>query len=268
MKRLLVAVIALGILVSVFDTSRAAVPNQATVIVSATEPTVIETDPVILTAKAYSVIDIETGEILLAYNASEELPIASVTKLFTAAALLSTPEKEIVISATDVATEGRAGKLEAGQLYETHELLFPLLLESSNDAAATLERAVDEITLAGEPLADGSGLSAENRASATALAGEVRELYRTQPHIFDITRLKQYMGTYTGWVNNSPVHQLPGYRGGKHGYTQAAGRTLAAVFAEPALSDREFAYVILGSSDLKSDTLRLRAAIENSVHYQ
>ncbi len=268
MRRLLVAVMALGILVSVFDTSRAAVPNQATVISSVAKLTVIEINPVILTAKAYSVIDIETGETLLAYNASEELPIASVTKLFTAAALLSTTEKEIVISTADVATEGRAGKLEAGQLYRTHELLFPLLLESSNDAAATLERAVGEIDLAGEPLADGSGLSAENRASANVLAEEVRELYRTQPHIFDITRLKQYVGTYTGWVNNSPVHKLPGYRGGKHGYTQAAGRTLAAVFAEPTLDERELAYVILGSSDLKSDTLRLRAAVENSVRYQ
>jgi len=268
MRRLFVASIAIVALVNVFHISRAAVPIPVTSTISELELIVVETVPAVVTAKAYCVIDIKTGKILLAKDASEELPIASVTKLFTAAALLSRAENEVVVTDADVATEGRAGKLQAGQVYQAHELLFPLLLESSNDAATAVERTVGKITFAGKSLADGSGLSSLNRASASTLATEVRNLYQTQPHIFDITTLTQYIGTYTGWVNNSPVATIPGYRGGKHGYTLAAGKTLAAVFAEPSLADRELAYIILGSDDLKSDMLHLRTAIEHSVRLQ
>ncbi len=222
-----------------------------------------------VTATAYSVIDMETGKIVFSHNAEKVLPIASVTKLFTAAVVQeASPEVAVIITAEDVATEGRAGKLEVGQTYQAQQLLFPLLLESSNDAATALERSVGPALLDGVPLADASGLSANNRASATALASELRSLYLSQRHIFDITRLKQYVGEYTGWVNNSPVHDLPGYQGGKHGYTAAAGKTLAAVFQETTVSDREFGYVILGSQDLRADTLALREAVAESVSFQ
>ena len=227
-------------------------------------------ESVAVTAKAYGVFDIETGELLLAHNSDSVLPIASVTKLFTAAAVLEASgiTEELTITPEDVATEGRAGNLQSGQVYSTHELLFPLLLESSNDAGTAIKRTVGTISVAGRALADGSGLSSYNRASVEELAGEVRNLYFSQPHIFDITRLTQYIGTYTGWINNSPVKDLPGYRGGKHGYTDAAGRTLVAIFSEPNLAVRELGYIILGSADIKADTLALREVVERSVQLQ
>jgi D-alanyl-D-alanine carboxypeptidase len=83
-----------------------------------------------------------------------------------------------------------------------------------------------------------------------------------------MTRLKQYIGEYTGWVNNSPVRDMEGYRGGKHGYTKAANRTLAAVFAESSLGNRELGYIILGSNDIRSDTEALRTAVLHSVEIQ
>lgn len=223
-----------------------------------------------VSAKAYGIFDIETGEIILSHNADESLPIASVTKLFTAAAVLETDKVDEVLTVTqeDVATEGRAGKLVAGEKYQLRELLFPLLLESSNDAAAAFERTLGAIPFAGINLADASGLSANNRASVVELAGEVRKVYLTAPQVFDVTRLKQHIGEHTGWVNNSPVRDLPGYRGGKHGYTVAANRTLAAIFAEPSLGDRELGYIILGSDDIRADAEVLRSVVEDSVHME
>lgn len=268
MKRLLVAVLVLGFFVSVLDHSRA---SSAQSVAVAREPELIVDvqGSVEVSAKAYSVIDIETGKVLFSHNSDQELPIASVTKLFTAATLDAVPQnKEVTITAADVETEGRAGKLEAGQSYSVRELIFPLLLESSNDAAAALERNIGHITLAGKTLADASGLSSANQASAAVVASGMREVYFTHPHVFDVTRLKQYVGKYTGWVNNSPVRDLPGYQGGKHGYTEAAGKTLAAVFTETSLNERELGYVILGSKDIKADTLALRAAVERSVHLE
>ncbi|MEY3784476.1 MAG: hypothetical protein RLZZ230_798 [Candidatus Parcubacteria bacterium] len=231
------------------------------------EPIVIEAPTV--TAKAYGVFDMETGELLLSQDANESLPIASVTKLFTAAELLreeDSLDETVTITDNDVATEGRSGKLEIGQTYKAHELLFPLLLESSNDAATALARTIAPIPLAGEILSDGSGLSSQNKASVSQLATEVKNLYISMPHLFDITTLSQHVGEYTGWVNNSPVKDMVGYKGGKHGYTEAAGRTLVAIFAEPSLDNQEFGYILLGSDDIKADTLALRAAVANSVH--
>lgn len=269
MRRLLVAVVLLLVLVEWAEVPHLVAQADT---VSATQPALVveEMSAPSVTAKAYGVFDVETGELLLSHNAEEVLPIASVTKLFTAATVLRSERttEALTITAADVATEGRAGKLAAGQVYTAQELLFPLLLESSNDAGAAITRTLGPATLAGRELADGTGLSARNQASVQELASSVRELYQSLPHIFDITVLNQKVGEYTGWINNSPVHDLPGYRGGKHGYTEAAGRTLVAIFAESTLNDRELGYVILGSADIEADTRQLREQVVDSVYLQ
>ncbi len=114
-------------------------------------------------------------------------------------------------------------------------------------------------------VADASGLSPENRASAHDLAHLTSILYRTQPHLFDMARLTKRAGPYTAWQNNSPV-LAPEYRGGKHGFTEAANRTLVALFEEtfPAGS-RVVGYVILGSGDLAADTALLRDFVATKV---
>ncbi|MCA9360841.1 D-alanyl-D-alanine carboxypeptidase [Candidatus Nomurabacteria bacterium] len=221
-------------------------------------------------ANAYGVFDVETGEILFGKNIDEELPIASVTKLFTASAVLDSDkiEDEITITFNDVATEGRAGKLVPGQIYKIRDLIFPLLLESSNDAAAALERNIGQIPFGDKVLADASGLSDKNIATVDELAHEVSRVYKDAPYVFDVTKLKQSIGDQTGWMNNSPVRDLPGYMGGKHGYTEAANRTLVAVFTEVSLSDKELGYVILGSDNIRADVEKLRSFVENSVHLE
>lgn len=231
------------------------------------ELVVATTSEVDVSAVAYGVFDLQTGEVLFGENLTEQRPIASITKLFTAATALTAfdSETEITVTAADIATEGRAGKLVAGQSLSVRELLFPLLLESSNDAAAALERQLGPITYENHPFADGSGLFDENLASVVELSSLTRSLYLSEPHIFDITRLSQYVGTETGWVNNSPVADLPGYRGGKHGYTTAANRTLVAIFGDEHLDGRELVYVILGSNNVRNDIERLQAAVVDSV---
>lgn len=220
-----------------------------------------------ITAKAYSVFDVKTGNIIFSRNSEEVLPIASITKLFTAAEAMRDRESEfLTIIEADVATEGRAGKLEVNQTYRVHDLIFPLLIESSNDAAAALGRKVGSISIASHTLSDTTGLSFKNKASALELSQEIRRLYISYPHIFDITKLKQYIGEYTGWINNSPVYDLPGYMGGKHGYTVEAKKTLAAIFTEQSLGDREIGYIILGSDNVREDVMRLREIVKNSVH--
>jgi D-alanyl-D-alanine carboxypeptidase len=271
-------VFALVVLIASVTYQVAASPKSVTVSYEANR-LVAKSDPLKLDVSAYAIFDVETGEIISAYNDETVLPIASVTKLITAAATteLLPEEKEATISYDDVAEDGRSGRLSVGERYTTHELLFPLLLESSNDAAATLER-IAEGTLVeemnelvakagakGMVLSDTSGLSSRNVASARDLATVASYLYKTEPHIFDITRLSKRAGPYVGWTNNSPVLET-NYRGGKHGYTEAAKRTLVALYEEtyPA-GKRTLGYVVLGSENLRSDMEKLRLYTQESV---
>ena len=117
--------------------------------------------------------------------------------------------------------------------------------------------------------ADASGLSPDNTASARDLMYFSRAVGEKYPFVYDISELPQYIGSYTGWLNNNPVFNTDSYRGGKHGYTPEAGRTLVAQFSEHfAAGDRTLGYIILGSNNLPTDVATLREYTATSVQYQ
>lgn len=236
-----------------------------------------------LDVNAYIIFDTKTGEVLAAQNPDVVYPIASVTKLFTATAILEDfdPESTTTITWGDIAAEGESGKLKPRQVYTYRELLFPLLLESSNDAALALDHATKgQLTPAlatvakkyGAPhthFADASGLSASNTATVRDLMNFSRAVSEKYPFVYDISELPQYIGEYTGWRNNNPVFNTDSYRGGKHGYTPAAGRTLVAQFSEHfAAGDRTLGYIILGSDNLAADVGTLRSYVIEAVNFQ
>lgn len=233
-----------------------------------------------LSAPQFLVFDMNTKTVIVSRNADATVPIASVTKLFAAATVLAGDDLQATTSITwsDLAGEGEAGKLLYGQIYSYRDVLFPLLIESSNDAAMVLERVTKGTLIEAmnswaratgathTKFVDASGINDENVSTATDLQLLLGTVFLTQPHIFDITTLPQYIGTYTGWLNNNPVAGEPGYRGGKHGYTTAANRTLVAVFAETIGGHTyTLGYIILGSNDIKADFLILRDFINTQA---
>jgi D-alanyl-D-alanine carboxypeptidase len=77
--------------------------------------------------------------------------------------------------------------------------------------------------------------------------------------------LSKRAGPYVSWSNNSPVLN-ESYRGGKHGFTEAANRTLVALFNESFVTgQRTLGYVILGSDNLSQDIEKLRTFVSESV---
>ena len=250
-----------------------------------TPPRYMRGDAVVpeLSAQSWIVFDEETGEVLYEHNPDEVLSIASVTKLFTAASFLD--HGDLAASTTikwgDVATEGRSGKLAYGETYTNRELLFPLLLESSNDAATALNRIhpslLEEIQVFNEGLslehtviADPSGLSDENVSTARELSLVARYLYREKPEVFDMTRISSFYSKDNGWINNNPFVGDEAYRGGKHGFTYEAGRTVVAFFDEKLAcgSERTLGYVILKSANLERDMELLRDFLRQNITYR
>lgn len=236
-----------------------------------------------VSAAAVIIADAETGAVVYEKRADDVLPVASVTKLVAAAALLETEvlDASVTVSAVDTVTLGRSGRLEPGQVYTRRELLFPLLLESSNDAAAALARtAAGDLVAAMNTRAvavgassaqfvDASGLSDKNQASARDLLALMVYISAHHRHLIDITTLSQYLNHVNAWKNNSPVFNEVGYAGGKHGYTEAAGRTLVAQFDEELGSgERRFHYVVLGSADLAADIAVLRRFTVSAVRFE
>ncbi len=100
--------------------------------------------PVSVAAKSAVLADGSTGRILWEKNGTEPLPIASTTKILTALLVLEEGnlEEEVTVSARAQAAPKVHLGLKEGETYYLGDLLYPLMLESSNDAAIVLAEAV------------------------------------------------------------------------------------------------------------------------------
>jgi serine-type D-Ala-D-Ala endopeptidase (penicillin-binding protein 7) len=255
------------------------IESQATVILAPALAPVLTTP--VLSAPQFLVFDLSTGDIIVSREPDTVVPIASVTKLFAAANLVATYDLQATTTITwsDVMGDGGAGKLAYGQTYSYRDLLFPLLIESSNDAALVLERVTEgtlvalmnewaSTTGAGRTkFVDASGINDANVSTASDLRLLLSTTFSSRHHIFDITTLPQYIGMHTGWLNNNPIAGEVGYRGGKNGYTVAANRTLVVAVFDETINGNSYTlgYIVLGSDDLKADFDILRDFINNSA---
>lgn len=97
-----------------------------------------------ISARAYGVMDRDSGELLYAKNLTQELPIASIVKIMTAVVTLeNTPIDAVFGVSPRVAQIGEASMyLSAGERATVEQLLYGTMLPSGNDAAETLAEGV------------------------------------------------------------------------------------------------------------------------------
>jgi len=91
-------------------------------------------------ARAWTLIDARTGQVLASHAAAKHLPIASTTKLMTAyVAMQEMPLDKLVRAAPyePIYGESLLG-LRTGQRISVRDLIYGLILRSGNDAAHTL----------------------------------------------------------------------------------------------------------------------------------
>jgi D-alanyl-D-alanine carboxypeptidase len=229
-----------------------------------------------ITADAYIVKDLMTGAISAEYAENRLLPIASLTKLITAvvARRLIPPDTKIEITKEIVATYGNTAGFKAGEVFTADDLLYPLLMVSSNDAAEAYARVygraqfISAMNAFSQSIgayrtyfADPSGLSPQNESTATDLVLIIDWIRKNDPVIVDITDLKMDTMRNHTWVN--PTHFLSWsyYVGGKNGYTDEADRTAVGLFA---LGPRKDIYVVvvLGSESRDADIIKLLKKIK------
>jgi D-alanyl-D-alanine carboxypeptidase len=93
-----------------------------------------------VSARSAIVVEAETGRVIWAKNAHVSLPMASTTKIMTALVALENadPEKTVSIPPDAVGVEGSSVYLYEDERLRLEDLLYAMLLESANDAAAAI----------------------------------------------------------------------------------------------------------------------------------
>jgi D-alanyl-D-alanine carboxypeptidase len=227
-----------------------------------------------LTTDTWAVFDVGTGDIRYGNNIDTKRPIASITKLFTAYMVMYTDRlnAETTITWDDLNTEGEFGKLTYGETLTLGGLMLPLLIESSNDAGAAITRklgplypeavsgVLTALGLYDTHITDGTGLSQDDVSTPRDLAYFFAHIRATYPYITDITQLRMHITKTRGLVNNNPARTLPGFTGGKQGYTPEAGKTFVGTF-KVVSGKQEVGIVLLGSTNLETDLTRILASL-------
>ncbi len=215
------------------------------------KPTPVKRDLNKITSEAFVVGNLDTGEVYLRFNSSKVYPIASLSKLFTAIIAIHNLDKDKKITITEGMLEafGDAGHLVEGEIFTPDELLYPLLLESSNDAADALASSfgyqefislmngfAKEIGLNNTGFGDASGLSSMNISNADDLFVLARYIYHNETDLLAKTRLSEMtLATTTErnfhhFVSINPFTPYEPFIGGKTGRTKEAKESMVSLF--------------------------------------
>ena len=223
---------------------------------------------------AISVLVKENGseKILFEKDIDQRLPIASLTKLITASVVLENYDlnKEIEISQGAVDQPEELGQLTVGMVLSVRELLYPLLIESSNDAAYALVYDYNEMTekdfiglmnltainlgLSNNNFTNPSGLDPKdpkaliNYSTTKELSKLIKYLLR-KPLIWEILSIQKHNFYGVELINtNELLGEISGIIGGKTGETPEAKDCFVLVLKAPN-NNGHLINIILGSDD-------------------
>jgi D-alanyl-D-alanine carboxypeptidase len=229
-----------------------------------------------VTAKAYALKDLTTGATIAGHNADQLNPIASLTKLVTAviARRLIPDASRITITKSIMATYGNTADFTAGETFTAADLLYPLLIVSSNDAAEAYAQyygrtkfiqAMNDFTQSigayRTSFADPSGLDPENVSTPNDMVLIIDWIRKNDLTILDTTTIHAKTIRSHTWIN--PTHFLSWsyYIGGKNGYLPEADRTTASLFTLGPNKDI-YAAVVLGSDNRDADVIKLLEKVQ------
>lgn len=96
-------------------------------------------------AKAYAVLDFDSGEVIASKNLSKRLPVASLTKIMSAVVGLdlARPDEKFGVTVKAASQPPTKVMLKAGEEYKLENLLKFMLISSANDSAQVLGDGID-----------------------------------------------------------------------------------------------------------------------------
>ncbi|MFY3792821.1 D-alanyl-D-alanine carboxypeptidase family protein [Ureibacillus sp. MALMAid1270] len=218
---------------------------------------------------SYAVIDADTGRLLYGSSPHVRMPIASLTKMWTALVAIENADidMEVTISHEAANAEGSAIYVEPGEKVKLETLLYGLMLRSGNDAAyaiaesvgGSIEGFVDLMNekalyygLKSTYFTNPSGLHHEFHISTAYDTALMLKYAMDNEQFREIATTITYNATDklthgTNWLNKHRLlREKVGAIAGKTGFTKAAGRTLATYFEK---DDKRVIVVTLNESN-------------------
>jgi D-alanyl-D-alanine carboxypeptidase len=237
-----------------------------------------------INAQSFVVGDLDTGEIIFERKPHTQYPIASITKYMTAftAAEKLNPYELATVTAEKLKVQGNRGRFKVGETLSIRDLIYPLLLVSSNDAGEIIAeqrnrdafiQAMNELSqehgLYNTNFEDPTGLSRNNISTGRDLFRMMRLVRNTHPEIVDISRLKSKSDENRTWYNINKAASYSEFQGGKTGYTNAAQQTSIGYFQIKLANDqvKNLGIVILRSPTRQQDTRNILEYIKRYVAY-
>lgn len=245
-------------------------------------------DPLELKSSVAFVMDQETNEVVLAKNSEAVLPIASLTKLMTAAVIVDAHlpmDEAVTITSDDVDTEkNSSSRLTVGATLTRGELLHLALMSSENRAAHALGRTypgglqafVSVMNAKAKLLGmqdtryvDPTGLNSNNQSSARDLAVLVKAAYQ-QPLIRELSTSPEHAvrlgNRQVQFRNTNSLVRSPAWDIGlqKTGYIVEAGRCLVM---QASMVGRKYIMIFLDSTgkySRQADAERVRRWLERA----
>ncbi len=236
-----------------------------------------------LGAVAVLVESLDDNIALFRYHSQQTWPMASITKLITAAIVLEDvgEDKKIPVSVTAVETDGVAGGLQREDIYTSRDLIKIMLITSSNDAAAAFEeylggveqfarranQFVSDHNMSRTILHDASGLSDLNESTAEDITTLLKYIAKEHPNILSWTRIEHLIvqpinvpesRTIT---NVNPLAHNVSFLGGKTGTSPESNENLASIIS---FKNRRLAIVVLGSTDRIQEVENMLAWIDEA----
>jgi len=238
----------------------------------------------VVSAEAYLVGDLLTGDIIIQKNENKKFPIASVSKLMTATVANESNQKEelITVSKQALATEGQNGDFRLNEKVKSGHILYPLLIESSNDAAEAIAMhkgrvnfieqmnvVAQKIGLSDTSFADPSGLSEKNISTSRDLFLLSKYIFEKDRDILDISKKKSFSNGPHVWLSNNQFLKQDGYLGGKSGYIDESRQTVVSLFSLPLSpkEDRTISITLLRSNDRKKDIQNILNYLKSNIVY-
>lgn len=227
-----------------------------------------------LSATSYLAADLKSNFVFIGKDTQESVSVASITKLMTAVVAVEyiNLDKKITITESMIVKTSRP-RLRVGEKISAFNLLYPLLLESSNEAAIALSRPLGPIRfvelmnkkaealgMLNTHFTDPTGGEDANKSTAEDLFNLAKYLYNNRSFVLKVTT-----GRLTDSAYGSPIfddlknfnvfYKDRDFIGGKVGKTATGRGTMFSIF-ETAVNgeDRPIVIVVLGSDDGMKDT--------------
>ncbi len=237
-----------------------------------------------ISATSYLAADLKNNYVFLSRSQSDVRPIASLTKLVTALVATEYINLERTITVTDdMIVKTSKPRFTLGAKLSTYDLLFPLLMESSNEAAVALSKMLGPnyfvslmntkaktLGMTHSVFVDPSGAGDGNISSTEDLFNLAKYLYANRKFILEVSDGRVTNNAYGESAfpdvqNFNIFDRDPTFVGGKVGQTTAAKETILSIFEiEIGGEKRPIVFIALGSDNNGADVAAMKRYVETT----